>query len=275
MSAELARPRPAPPPSGSRNRRLPLLAGLTLAAVAFLGVFALGTQGGKSAQVTTTVIVVAARDIQAREVLSPDMMTTAAIPTSAVPPGAVIHPTDLKGQTMLVSALKGQPLTTNLVATSPDAALGQGVAYLPIPAGFVALAIPTGELQGVAGYVSPGDYLNVLVTVGTQPFGDARNIQVTKLAFKNLHVIRVGPGTPGKAGQVQGVSGSLTVLMTVCDAEMFLELENLAAKLTYVLLSYKDYISPPIAPDPACPTAYPTSGVTAAQVNARYGFTSP
>lgn len=273
MSADLARPRPVPTPSGSRNKRLPLLLGLALAAVAFLGVFVIGTQSGKSGGVSTVAVIVAARDIQAREVLSPDMMTTASLPSSAVPPGAVLHVADIKGDTMIAPVLKGQPLTTNLVSASPDAIPAQ-VSYLPIPKGFVALAVPTGELQGVAGYVSPGDYLNVIATVNTNQFGDARGLQVTKLAFQNLHVLRVGPATPGKAGQVQGVSSSLTVVMSACDAEM-MEWLLTGAKLTYVLLSYKDYVSPPAAPDASCPNVYPSTGVTAAEVNARYGFTRP
>lgn len=269
MSAELARPRPVP--GQRRSRRLPLLIGLALAAVAFLGVIAVGSLSGKQAPVTTTTVLVAARNIQAREVMSSDMVVPTQIATSAVPPGAVTQFAAIKGETALVAILKGQPLTTNVVTANPDLALTQ-TAYLPIPPGFVARAIPSGEQQGVAGYIGAGDYINVLATVSTSLFGDATAKQVTKLVFSQLHVIRIGPATPGKVGQAQGVSSSLTVVMSVCDAEL---MDWLLAntKLTYVLLSYHDYQSPAAGPDPTCPSVNPGSLVGPRQVNARYGFT--
>lgn len=270
MSADLARPRPLP--DQRRNRRLPLLIGLTLAAVAFLGVFALGSLNNKGGAVATTTILVAARNIEAREVLTQDMLTPAQVPATSVPPGAVTQFASVKDETALVSILKGQPVTTNLVAANPDAALTQS-AYLPIPAGFVARAIPSGEQQGVAGYIGVGDYINVLATVNTSLFGDATGKQVTKLVFSQLHVIRVGPSSPGKQGQPQGVSSSLTVVVSVCDAEM-MDWLLANARLTYVLLSYHDYTSPSVGPDPTCPTVTPTAGIGPKQVNARYGFTS-
>jgi pilus assembly protein CpaB len=261
-----------PGPSGGRRRTLPLLLGLTAALVAFVGVFAVGSLNGHSAAVPQSRVLVAARDIQAREVLSSDMVVLASIPASAVPPGAVATFAQIKGQTALVTILKGQALTTNLVTTNPDTEQAQ-TAYLPIPQGFVARAIPAGELQGVAGYIAPGDYINVLATVSTSLFGDARARQVTKLVFANLHVIRVGPAQPGKSGQQQGVSSSLTVVMTTCDAEM-MDWLLANARLTYVLLSYKDYSSPPTAPDASCPSVSPSSAIGPTQVNDRYGFTS-
>lgn len=272
MSAELARPRPAPGPAGGRRRTMPLLLGVTAAAVAFIGVFAVGALGSHGGAVPETKVLVAARDIQAREVMSPDMVVFASIPTSAVPPGAVLQAADVKGETALVSILRGQTVTANLLSTSPDVSPAQ-TAYLPIPNGFVARAIPSGEEQGVAGYIAPGDYINVVATVSTQLFGDARARQVTKVVFTNVHVIRVGPAQPGKTGAVQGVSSSLTVVMNACDAEM-MDWLLANAKLTYVLLSYKDYVSPPTTPDASCPTVAPSQAIGPSQVNDRYGFTS-
>ena len=275
MSAEFARPRPGPGPAatGSRRRTLPLVLGVSAALIAFLGVLLLGSLSGHVAPVASTKILVAARDIQAREVVDADMVVLQSIPATAVPPGAVTLLSQVKGETALVSVLKGQPITANLLSLNPDANLTQS-AYLPIPQGFVARAIPSGEQQAVAGYIAPGDYINVIASVSTSLFSQSgQSKQVTKLVFTNLHVIRVGPAQPGKSGQTQGVSSSFTVVMSVCDAEM-MDWLIANARLTYVLLSYKDYGSPPAAPDPTCPTVNPTSAVGPTQVNDRYGFTS-
>src|SRR5438105_6888785 len=160
MSSDVARPRPVP--TSDSRRRLPLLIGLTMAALAFLGVVALGSLGNKGAAPTaTTGVLVASRNIQSREVFSQDMVTVAAVPNNMVPQGAVSQFSAIKGETALVSILKGQMITTNLLTASLDAGAAQ-TAYLPIPQGFVARAIPSAEQQGVAGYIAAGDYVNVL-----------------------------------------------------------------------------------------------------------------
>src|SRR5437763_1095506 len=109
---------------------------------------------------------------------------------------------------------KGAVLSQNLIAVTPDQIDEGSVAYLPIPAGFIALTIPTNELQGVAGYVAPGDYINVIATVNTEVFGDRFPKPVTRTVFTSVRVIRVGPPSIAKAGQQQGIAASLTVLLT-------------------------------------------------------------
>src|SRR3981081_889342 len=85
-------------------------------------------------------------------------------------------------------------------------------AFLPIPAGMVAMQIPTGELVGAGGYIQPDDRIDVIVTY--QPKGATQ--QLTKTTFTNLHIVRIGPA--GSAN-TRGISSSLTVIVSLKQAE--------------------------------------------------------
>ena len=97
--------------------------------------------------------------------------------------------------------LKGQPITTNLVS-SP----GSGEpAYLPADPGRVgdAITVPAGELLAVGGFVSPGDQLDMVVTIGEAVFNPAVALprSLTRTTLRNIRVIRVGPvPEPRRAG---------------------------------------------------------------------------
>jgi len=85
------------------------------------------------------------------------------------------------------------------------------VAFLPIPSGYVALTVPTGELEGVGGYPQVGDRITMLATINTALFGASPPVPVVRTVFNNLDIIRIGPASTQNA---VGVSSSLTLLVT-------------------------------------------------------------
>lgn len=257
-------------------RRGLFVLGLVMALVAFIAVFAIGIALAGRAGVSTkqVAIVVASRDIQAREQIAPGDVRLAPYPQAQMPAGALTSVAALKDQAAQVTILKGQPITSNLISASAEPVDPTVSGYLPIPQGFVAVTIPTGEQQGVAGYIAVGDYINVQATASASLFGGPSR-EVTKTVFTSLHVIRVGPApvaAGAKAPQQQGVSSSLTVVVTQCDAQ-YLNWLLANTSVKYVLLSYKDYSPSAAAPDPGCPSTTSPAGIGPAQVDGRYGFT--
>src|SRR5216683_1837206 len=113
---------------------------------------------------------------------------------------------------------------------------GSAPAYLPLASGYVAMTIPTGEQQGVAGHITLGDYITVIASAS-------------------------------------GITSSLTIEVTQCDAEFFTWfLQNMTVR--YTLESFNDYLKqPPTTPDPVCQTIKDAHGVSFKQVDDRYGFT--
>jgi Flp pilus assembly protein CpaB len=272
----MALPLPLPPPGRPARFRTPLfLLGVAMALLAFIAMFAVGilfANRGLSGQQVTTVV--AAQDIQAREPLTASMLTVAQVQQSALPPHAIVNLSDLNGATALVNIYKGQTITTNLVVSNPDDIPAAQLAYLPIPQGYVAISIPTGELQGVGGYITPGDYINIIATANSDLFFSRPSRFTTRTVFTDVRVIRVGPPTVApKQGQMVGVTGSLTVVLSQCDAAY---LEWLLANVTlkYVLLNFHDYATDSMSrPDPACPANSAPPVVGPAAVDARWGFT--
>ena len=65
---------------------------------------------------------------------------------------------------------KGQPILSNMLATSPDQITGRASGFLKIPQGFVAVTMPTSELQGVAGYIQADDYISILATLALRDY---------------------------------------------------------------------------------------------------------
>jgi pilus assembly protein CpaB len=268
-------PVPYQQPRAQKSSRTPIfLLGAGIAIFAFVAVFVIGILlAGSNAAGHQVTAVVAVRDIQPRELIDPSDVALAQVPAAALPPRSLVRMADIVGDTALVTIFKGQVLSQSVVAASPDQ-IGEGaVSYLPIPQGFVAMTIPTGELQGVGGYVSAGDYINVIATVNTSIFGVQNPKTVTRTVFTSVKVIRVGPPTLGpRTGEQQGVASSLTVVVSECDAQYIDWLIN-NATLKYVLLSYKDYSSTPASPDAACPSTVAPGVIGPAEANARWGFT--
>src|SRR5207245_9313437 len=151
---------------------------------------------------------------------------------------------DVKGMIPLVTIGDAQAITTNEVVKTSQA-LGSQSEYLPIPAGYVAVTIPTSEQQGVADYIQPNDYISVIAIVS------ANGKVASKTIFTNIHVIKVG--TNGSAAGSASVT-SLTIVVTECDAEViawFLQ----SAALKHTLASYQDNLHPPThQPCPNAPT---------------------
>jgi Flp pilus assembly protein CpaB len=244
--------------------RTPLfIAGVALALVAFLVMFAIGIVFvGRSQPTGSVPVVVASKTIDARTPITADELTLAYLPVSAVPPNTYLHISELTatGYSAAVPIYKGQAVSANLIVPS-DQIANIKQSYLPIPQGYVAVTLQANELQAVAGWLTEGDYIDVMADIPKSALFDKATGNVTVTAFTSLHVIRVGiqsslPSTAEAPVQrpVQGVVSSITVVMTECDANYMDWLIN-HASLKYNLLSYHDYNPQTPAPDPSCTTA--------------------
>jgi Flp pilus assembly protein CpaB len=273
--AAIGQARPAQPATAVRTPIFIL--GVTLALGAFLVMLTFGLIfAGRIQTGGTTGVVVAKQQIDPRTPITADMLTVSAIPNSAVPPQAFLRVADVSGSFAVVTINKGEPLTANLVSANPDLINpSSSTSYLPIPPGYTAMTIPTGEQQGVAGYVAQGDEIDVIATVNTGQFSPVSPKVVTLTVFKDLYVIRVGPqSVVPRQGQPQGVASSLTVMLTICDQE-YLDWLLTNATLKYALVSYKDYATPPTGPDPSCPSTASPALIGPSEVQARWNFARP
>jgi Flp pilus assembly protein CpaB len=250
-------------PSGLTSRLPFTLIGIVLAllvivAFVLVAINASAGQGG-----ATQSVVVASRDLSPRIPIDVSALEMKSIPVAGYPASLFFHNLDeVKGMIPLVTIVSGEPITSNVIS-SPGSALGSQSAYLPIPSGYVALQLPTSDLQGVGGNIQPDDYISIIATV------DLNGKIATKTIFSNIHVIRVGTAGPVSQNS-NATASSLTVVVTYCQSE-YLTWFLAFASLKYELESYHDYQpSGSQTSDPSCPGVTSAKGVTLQQVEAAF-----
>lgn len=276
--ASIAQPRPAPVganPARNPNFRTPLfLVGVGLALFAFLAMLTFGlifaSKSGSGAIVT---VVVASEPIEARDPLTPDVLATVRVPQSSALQGAYTNITSLRGFYALVDIPKGQAITSNVVAADlTNETLGAS-GHINIPPGYIIVTLPTSEQQGVAGFIAQGDYIDIMVTLDKSVIIKGATGSVTRTVFTSVYVVRIGPETSvPRAGQAQGVTSSITLLMSQCDAQ-YMYWFSVNATIKYTLISAKDYPGAIAPADASCPsTVLPGGVVGPVAVESRYGF---
>ena len=287
-------PAPARPRPG--GGRLFIIVGLLLAILAGAGVFFLGGTiggGGGIGGAPTTTVVIAKQPIPMRHAITAsDLETTKVSGSFTSVNNTYGNTSDVVNLIAQIQITKGSVITSDMLAKDVGLVSGAAPAYLPLASGYVAMTIPTGEQQGVAGHITLGDYITVVSSASvsvfavgaTQPTGPPKVI--TKTVFTNVRVIGLGPATAsvqpasgattvgGTTGPTGGVVSSLTITLTQCDAEFLTWFLN-NTTVRYTLESFHDYLTqPPSAPDPTCPTVLSAQGVSQKAVEARYHFTA-
>ena len=227
-----ARPRPG-------GGRLFIIVGLLLAVLAFGAVFLIGGSSGGVVGGPTTTVVVAKQSIPLRhQITSADLDTAKAqVNGTATLSNTYGNVSDVVNLISEINISKGAVITSDMLAKDINLVpTGSAPAYLPLAKGYVAMTIPTGEQQGVAGHISVGDYITVIASANLTVFSTTTGQQqgptkvVSKTVFTNLRIIGLGPASAGvqpaagtgsssTGGPTSGITSSLTVELTQCDAE--------------------------------------------------------
>jgi Flp pilus assembly protein CpaB len=262
VSSALARP---------RRGRLYIVIGAVLAVLAFATAAGIASLPLLQVNTTGSRVVVASHDIKARTVIQAGDLTLAVI--SPGPPDSFGSVKDVAGKAARVDIPANSAVTSNLITSAGDLLSNSDVAYLPIPNGWVAVTVPTGEQVGVGGYVQVTDRITMLATINTSTFGQNPGIPVVRTVFRDVYVIRVGPVGNAQSTSNGTLTSSLTVLMTACDSEFLFWLLN-NATMKYELESHSNYGAVPTQPDDKCPSVSSAAGVGPRDVDKRWQFTS-
>jgi pilus assembly protein CpaB len=161
------------------------------AALVIVGLVALGViaRRGDDRTPTTRSVVVATGTIAAGEsgqdVLRSGRARLEAVDEDLIPADALGATTGLDGSIFTIAVAEGTPIGTSQLRTT---SLGQG--SIKIPKGQQAVALTVDFTAGGAGYVAPGDHVNLFVTVPANTPG-ATVSPYTKLLLSNVEVLDV------------------------------------------------------------------------------------
>ena len=214
------------------NRRLFFIlvsAFLIAATCSYLVYRVVGNRLGAVQQKTTRVIV-AVKDVKLGSVLTDaDLSTTDIVGT--LPKGAILKASDAKGRGVVSDLYQGEPILESRLAAVGS---GGGLAAT-ITQGMRACAVKVDEVVGVAGFVTPGMRVDVLVS-GNPP-GPPNTTQGPKVrtVLQNIQVLSAGTDiqkdAEGKPQQVQVVN----LLVTPDQAELLSLASNNQTHIQLVL----------------------------------------
>ena len=145
-------------------------------------------------------VIVANERIPANTEITPSMLRTKAIPVTEKPFFALNNANEAIGATANIVIEEETVLLSSMIELPRVyIADGQGLSY-EIPEGFVGLAIPAADLEGLAGYLIPGDVINILAdakavkaAMNGVPYIEGDVLPLTKAYLvKNVTVLAVG-----------------------------------------------------------------------------------
>src|SRR6202034_12525 len=135
----------------------------------------------------STTIVAASKDIKIGMILAPTDLTSIQL-VGQVPPGAILDKKNAIGRGVISNIYSGEPILDSRLAPLGS---GGGLAAT-IKEGMRACAIRVDEVVGVAGFVTPGMHVDVLVS-GVPPNQANANQQTeTRTLLQNIEVLSAG-----------------------------------------------------------------------------------
>jgi pilus assembly protein CpaB len=229
------------------NRRLLiiLLSAFVIAAIStYVVAKMVGTRLSAAKPQLSTRLVAAAKDIKIGTILAPADLTTVQV-VGAAPQGAILDPKNAIGRGVLSNLYAGEAIVDNRLAPMGS---GGGLAAT-IKQGYRATAVRVDEVVGVAGFVTPGMRVDVLVSgVPPAPNGQNQSNQETqtRTILQNIEVLSAGTDiqkdAEGKPQQVQVVN-----LLVTPEQAQILALAANQMKIQLVLRNPLDTKIDPVA----------------------------
>src|SRR5271166_5388390 len=193
--------------------RLLMIGVLALALGFFASVYVyknLQSKSGSGAEAGADVIV-AAEDLQVGTRVDEHDIKVIRIPATDLPPGAPRKRSDVLGHGVIVPISKGEFILPNRLAGENA---GSGLPAL-IPNGMRAVSVRVNEVVSVAGFVTLGTRVDVLLT-GTPEGG---NDQQTTTVLQNVRVIATGHTLEHSANGEAQTAAVITLLVSPDDAQ--------------------------------------------------------
>jgi pilus assembly protein CpaB len=243
-----------------RNRIFVVLAIAVLAG----GGLAYGTynmvnnQPVKTVATPTQPVVVAASNLQLGAELKAEDLKVIAFPQGQAPEGTFAQPSEIVGRGLIVPIVANEPVLKAKLASKEA---GSGLPPV-IPEGMRAVSVRVDEVVGVAGYVLPGNRVDVLATANPT---DQRSDTTTKVILSNVQVLTAGTRMEQDQENTKPVAVTVVTLLVFPEQSERLALASTEGKIQLALRNPLDQGAPET---PGIKTAGLMGRVTAPQLKA-------
>lgn len=202
----------------NRRGKFVIVVGVVLAVVAGGAAFYLIQQAQQTAgqgDLQLVEVVVAAQTIPARTPIQPGAVEVKKVPLDEeTQVGIVTDPAALIGKVLAISVTAGQPIYSNMLATSTGSTgfviLGPDETIAPDSEAWRAISITIPDERAVAGLLAPGQSIDIFMTatipvpVGQEPAGVYYADMATKITYQDMVIL-------GRAGSQYILKASLAV----------------------------------------------------------------
>jgi pilus assembly protein CpaB len=186
-----------------------------------------------AARIPTVKVVVAAMDIPLATALRAEALRAVDWPAASRPDAAVSDPAALVGRVATANLAKGEAILEVKLASSEA---GSGLAAL-LPSGMRAMSVRVDDIVGVAGFVHPGDHVDVIATMRAAE--GSNQPPVSKIVLQGIRVLAVGKDVSHAGKNEKAVAATVATLMVTSDQS---EKLALAATKGQILLSLRSRI---------------------------------
>lgn len=192
---------------------LAVVVGLSTSAVFFVVAGRPPSRAG-AAEAPQVSVVVLREAVSAGRALEPGHLGKAFRPAGQVPAGAVAELDSAVGRVAKAELLPGEILLEGrLYAPGRTEDIQQ---VLPVPAGKRAVTVAVDEVVGVAGFVMPGTYVDV---VGTM---DVDNQAVTRVLLQKIQVLAIAQDAKRKDDSEAKIVSSATLAVTPQESQVLI-----------------------------------------------------
>jgi len=183
---------------------------------AAIGVYLMGGVTSESARKETVSVVVATADLVRGQSLAREHLETREWPKHLMPVGTITNPEDILDRTLSFPLLKGEILQEGKLAVE---GAGRGLAAI-IPEGMRAVTIQTPNVAtGVAGFILPGNRVDVLLTMDNHGASDETGGGSTITLLQNLEILAVDQLTDVPEENIVDTKELRSVTLLVTPAE--------------------------------------------------------
>jgi pilus assembly protein CpaB len=156
---------------------------LTLSVFAGLAAVVLASRWmGQQASADRSTVLVATSDLELGQAITPQMLQAVAWPADALPAGAFKDAKVLQGRVVRTSIYKGEPVLEPKLAPEGTKAGLDSV----IKAGHRAITVKVNEVVGVAGFLAPGSFVDLLVNIQ-----EDRERAISRVVLERIMVLAV------------------------------------------------------------------------------------
>jgi pilus assembly protein CpaB len=164
--------------------------------------------------VATQMIVVASQPLELGTRLDPSKLKLVPWPSDQPMQGAFSRVEDCTNRALITSVAENEPILQGKLASTDS---GAGLSAT-IPQGMRAISVAVNDVIGVAGFVTPGTMVDVLVTAQGVGTGANGSLDITRTILENIRVLAAGQKIEqDRDGKPETVS-VITVLASPEDA---------------------------------------------------------